>query len=1533
MARRAARILPILCAVLAVTALSSLLAAAEWPGPALTGATRTMLPLSSWPAIPRLGGGVTVGLTQFDIEAFPAVEVNARVTDAQGRAVTGLGAPDFALVEDGVEQQISSLQELRGETELNIALVIDTGPSMTAEVLTKGVTIAGIAGGTPVHVPMEPGPEDRLAWSPDGAQFAFSSSVDENLDIYVVDADGTNRTRLTTDPHDDRCPAWSPDGAQIAFQRFSGFDPFSGAWRVWAMNADGTGARQLPKGGAWSSDGNVFPAWSPDGSQIAFHLTSWSGPRQVYVTNADGSGTPVRLSDGSANDMAPAWSPDGTKIAFCSDRDGNSEIYVMDADGTDPVRLTHNPAADGFPAWSPDGSSIAFESDRDGNPEIYVMDADGTDQRNISQDPGADTSPNWSADSQEVAYVGELTVRGIDDAKAAAKAFLDVMGAGERVCVVGFGGQAVVAQTLTADTNAARAAVDGLRGGNRTALLEGVSAGLEQLSGVGGAGAVVLLASGTLTPSGRTSSGLIDYARALGVPIYAVAFGPDADPERYLRPLAEGTGGYVAPTAERADLESIYQDVVRRLSRYEITYTTTNAADDENYRTVLLTATTPGGAGSGTGWYRSPFVKLLVEIIGRNQVRPGEQANLTVACTNAGNVVVPLVTVNVAVSPHSGQVASQAHPVSEHARQAFPPVGPLGPGQTGTWPFPWYPPAIECFQVKADAVPEAEEPDVREWDCAKLRAALATLKASLAEVEAEIRRLRYEIDLLELQLQDPDLTDWEREELERQLHQKKSELGEALEKRNRLQQAIDILVAIIEEKCQGGQSEATRGEARRVSNRARAAGEATAAATSIPIGPGTSGGTVVCVVTSIDPNDKSGPSGLGPERFILSDGRVLHYTVYFENLPSATAEALEVLVRDRLDSDLDWSTFRFEGSSHPNCLTTAFNPSTGVARWRFVGINLPPNKEPPEGEGWVTYSVRLKDGLATGTQITNKATIVFDQNDPMDTPVWVNTVDAAAAESEIHPLPRAVPTEFIVEWIGHDEPDGSGVASYDIYVSDNGQPYALWLAGIAQSWAQFKGEVGHTYRFYSVARDGVGNVEAAPDRPDTRTTAGAAVWRHPAGLAMVSLPLKPAEPDPRQLGFDGDAWARWDPEVGEYVSYGSDPQRFTWFDDPRAVPGKGYWGKFAARENVLVIGPAPATGRAYAIPLRPGSGSGWVQIGCPRMGDIPWTVGGANALRVKRGTDQKTLAEAQAAGWCEDFAWGYAPGVGYELVYDPSVSAVAQRDRLEPWQGYWFLAHKPCQLIIPPAADLPTGEEARPRATDAGDGWQIALEAVGSRGLSSRVVIGEARPARQIDAPPPFQGAVQVAAVRGKRRLAIDLQPAGRRAWTLEVKTQPAREKVALRWPDLSALPHDVCPLLVDQTTGKRLYMRTSQGYTYRPDTDDGVRRFRVEVGSETSTLSVLGLAAVAADDGGIDVRLNLSASAVVDIDVLNLAGRRVATIARHRSYDGGQRSVSWGGRGRGGTRLPSGAYLIRVTARSADGQQVSGVTALSLQR
>jgi Tol biopolymer transport system component len=232
------------------------------------------------------------------------------------------------------------------------------------------------------------------AWSPDGGQIAFSSYRDIGWEIYVMNAFGNNPIRLTNNEADDFHPTWSPDGSKIAFE--SNRD---GNFEIYMMNANGSTVIRL-------TDSNAFdrgPAWSPDGNKIAFS-SNRTGNSEIYMLNLD-SRSLSQLTTHNAEDRAPAWSPDGSRIVFVSERDGNQEIYVMNADGSNLTRLTNNSTTDSAPTWSPDGSRIAFHTDRDGidfeddpdsNYEIYVMNADGSNPIRITNNTEADWAPSWA---------------------------------------------------------------------------------------------------------------------------------------------------------------------------------------------------------------------------------------------------------------------------------------------------------------------------------------------------------------------------------------------------------------------------------------------------------------------------------------------------------------------------------------------------------------------------------------------------------------------------------------------------------------------------------------------------------------------------------------------------------------------------------------------------------------------------------------------------------------------------------------------------------------------------------------------------------------------------------------------------------------------------------------------------------------------------------------------------------------------------------------------------------------------------------
>ncbi|MEZ6063698.1 MAG: carboxypeptidase regulatory-like domain-containing protein [Planctomycetaceae bacterium] len=418
----------------------------------------------------------------------------------------------------------------------------------------------------------------------------------------------------------------------------------------------------------------------------------------------------------------------------------------------------------------------------------------------------------------------------------------------------------------------------------------------------------------------------------------------------------------------------------------------------------------------------------------------------------------------------------------------------------------------------------------------------------------------------------------------------------------------------------------------------------------------------LATVRSRDPNDIAGPDGFGDQHFVQSD-LVFPYLILFENKPEATAPAQEVFITQQLSGDLDWTTFEL-GNFGWGDLTFDVPPglrtydtridltetlgfyvdvhadidlSTGIASWAFTSTDpetgdlisdalagfLPPNATSPEGEGFVEYSIRPMSDIADESQIDAQARIIFDLNEPIDTPVYSNTIDDTPPSSSVETLPVLTKTQsFAVSWSG-DDGTGSGIASFDIYVADDGGPFVLWFDDTTGTSAIYNGQDGHTYQFYSVARDNVGLTEA-DSGGDAQTT------------LSVSVPFV----------------------TGPNVRTSDATPAVTWSDVPGAALYEVWIGDLT-NGRAPVIAQTALTSFVPADPLPIGRYRAWVRVKDGSNGEGGWSTG--RTFSVTTPTTLNSLPFHANADRTPEISWQPVDGAAmYELWVNNVITGQAR---------------------------------------------------------------------------------------------------------------------------------------------------------------------------------------------------------------------------------------------------------------------------------
>ncbi|MCB0209685.1 MAG: serine/threonine-protein kinase [Anaerolineae bacterium] len=243
------------------------------------------------------------------------------------------------------------------------------------------IYVMNLDGSGQTNLTNSPGDDRSPLWSPDGLSIAFVSWRDDQ-GVWVMDADGTNQKRLASGGsgtvYD---PVWSFDSRRLYFG--------SSVEGIEVIDVDGTNRKIITAGKGHN------PSLSPNGQQLLYSADDGGNFNLFFISIAGGNANYV--TSAPASEIQPVLSPDGLRVAFISAPDtdtGRGDLYVMEIDGTNSVQLVTGPNS--HPAWSPDGRQIAFTNRSEGNDEIYLINADGSNMRNLTNFPADDSHPTWS---------------------------------------------------------------------------------------------------------------------------------------------------------------------------------------------------------------------------------------------------------------------------------------------------------------------------------------------------------------------------------------------------------------------------------------------------------------------------------------------------------------------------------------------------------------------------------------------------------------------------------------------------------------------------------------------------------------------------------------------------------------------------------------------------------------------------------------------------------------------------------------------------------------------------------------------------------------------------------------------------------------------------------------------------------------------------------------------------------------------------------------------------------------------------------
>lgn len=538
------------------------------------------------------------------------------------------------------------------------------------------------------------------------------------------------------------------------------------------------------------------------------------------------------------------------------------------------------------------------------------------------------------------------------------------------------------------------------------------------------------------------------------------------------------------------------------------------------------------------------------------------------------------------------------------------------------------------------------------------------------------------------------------------------------------------------------------------------------------------------------------------------------------------------------------------------------------------------------------------------------------------------------------------PTTIIVELNGEVIFDGSQVARIEDFFDARTGQFSLRLD-------QTLARTNHTVL---IRASDVGGNEADPAVTNFRVAAPTIV----AGVSMVSFPYRDlAVTDPSViLGMPLSelALVRWwplDTTVDKYHFYPDaraslvppDCQQANLED--RTVPyppaGLGYFLSIP-RPAVLDIQGQPLQDvPSTHIRLYRGQSAprGWNLIGNPFDEQLGW-----GTVQFETNGQRLDLREAIAEGITEGVLFEYVQGSGgrpgfYDFNPDPAAAI------MQPRKGYWLHVNEETRArIYSTGVGISATTDGAGSEPQVEDGWTLTLQARAGEYQDPRNIIGVKStasagydPQWDIPKPPPIVEGLQMSmsgAAWGDNagRYARDIRGISESSvWDVEVACALPDTEVEVSWPQMNAeVPGDVRLVLEDLETGRKVYMRTSNGYRFRTGADGAIRHLRVSTAGGGQTLAVQSMSAQSTA-GAVMITYSLAAPAEVSVEIINIAGRLIRQYAA-REVDGGtQETLSWNGVSDRGSAVPSGRYIVRLTALGADGQTVQAIRPFSITR